>query len=228
MVGVADGERAAAGRPPGREAGGSVLHDETARGIEPEPASSFEEGVRSRLAVLDVVDRDDLFGVAQTGAREARRQECPGAGGDDGDSLRRDVAEGPGRAGEHLDPLLRGVDLQLLDARNGSGHPVGGHDVPDDLRGRPAGDAAHPRDIHVVLGRPHPPRRLRAGVRVDQGAVHVEEHRVEVATDQGAEVEPSGGRIHGAHSRGTQGPGVSGSLRSSAGRSQRAVFAAAS
>jgi hypothetical protein len=228
MVGVADGERGAAGRPAGCEAGGSVLHDETARGIEPEPASAFAEGVRSRLAALNVVDRDDLFGMAQTGAREARRQECPGARGDDGDSLRRNVAEGPGRAGEHLDPLLRGVDLQLLDAREGNGHPVGGHDVPDDVCGRPAGDAAHPRDIDVVLGRPYPPRRLRDGVRVDQGAVHVEEHRVEVATDQGAQVEPSGGRIHGVHSPDTQGPGVTGSLRSSAGRSQRAVIAAAS
>ena len=52
--------------------------------------------------------------------------------------------------------------------------------------------------------------------------------RATAAVTQGAEVEPDRGRIHGAHFPGTQGPGVTGSLRSSAGRSQRAVIAAAS
>ncbi len=171
-------KRGAAGGPGGFQAGRRVLDDQALDRVDAQPAGCFEIGIRRWLAAEDVVRRDQDRRWCQMGRRKSRLSERHSARGGDRVLRSSQRSQGFDRPRKNHDVVEFG-DLQLVDSGDSRLMPVGLEDRPHHARRGHAVPAVLDVGRQSMLDGPLVPGTNHRRSRVDQGAVHVEQHRVE-------------------------------------------------
>jgi hypothetical protein len=160
----------------------SVLEHDGLRGIDAEETSGAQIAGRVRLAVLDLLSRDEHVRNADSGRLQTSDGESPRPGGDDREAMLRDGLDELPRSRQRRQRRGR-CDLLAIDPCSlRLGIEMRRHE-PDEVD-RPAAvaESEEPLGVEAVALRKCPPAALDLGAGVD-------EHAVEVGND-GARLDP--------------------------------------